>query len=288
MDGPVRLRALLNTGPIVRLVGAHDPLGARLAARAGFDGVWASSLEACASRGLSDTGVITMRECLASAVALAASVPIPVVADCDTGFGDATAVAKMVRRFEAGGIAGVSIEDQCAQKINSLAAGRHVLVPVDVFTSKLRAAKAAQRRGDFVVIARTEALIAGLGVREALHRAAAYADAGADAILVHNKTTTAEPIADFLAAWRRRVPIVVVPTSYPDCTAAELERMGVRMVIYANHGMRAAIRAMEQSFAAILRDGCTRGVEEAIASVQDVFDLQAADRRDSLVVDRCA
>ena len=70
--------------------------------------------------------------------------------------------------------------------------------------------------------------------------------------------------------------------------AAELERMGVRMVIYANHGMRAAIRAMEQSFAAILRDGSTRAVEDAIASVQDVFDLQAADRRDSLVVDRCA
>jgi phosphoenolpyruvate phosphomutase len=288
MNGAVRLRALLDSGRIVRLVGAHDPLGGRVAARAGFDGVWASSLEACTSRGLPDTGVITMRECLASAVALVESVPSPVVADCDTGFGDATAVAKMVRRFEAGGIAGVSIEDQCSQKINSLAAGRHVLVSVEAFTSKLRAAKTAQRRPDFVVIARTEALIAGLGVREALHRAEAYADAGADAILVHNKMTTAGPIADFLAAWSRRVPIVVVPTTYPDCTAAELERMGARMVIYANHGMRAAIRAMERSFAAILRDGCTRGVEDAIATVQDVFDLQAADRGVSSVGDRCA
>jgi phosphoenolpyruvate phosphomutase len=286
VSSATRLRAMLASGHIIRVVGAHNSLGARLAERAGFDAVWASSLEACASRGLPDTAIVTLRQCLESAAALAKAAAIPVIADCDTGFGGAAAAAEMARRFEAAGVAAVCIEDQRA-KINSLAAGPHSLVPVEVFAAKLRAAKAAQRTSDFMVIARTEALIAGLGVQEALHRAHAYADAGADAVLVHSKAQTVELVAEFLSAWTRRVPVVVVPTTYPDCTAAEFERMGVRIVIYANHGMRAAIRAMEQTFAAILRDGCTRRLESHIASVQEVFDLQDGGTVLS-GVDRCA
>jgi phosphoenolpyruvate phosphomutase len=288
MSAAARLRASLASGRIVRVAGAHNPLGGQLAQRAGFDGIWASSLEACASRALPDTGVITMEECLASASAIAAAVDVPVVVDCDTGFGDDLAVAQMVRRFEAAGIAAVSIEDQPSPKINSLAAGAHALVPVERFATKLAAAKSAQRQREFIVIARTEALIAGLGVGEALRRADAYADAGADAILVHSKAPTEAPVAEFLDAWNGRVPIVVVPTTYPECTAADLERMGVSMVIYANHGMRAAIRAIEDAFAAILRDGCTSDLEDRIASVQDVFDLQAAGVRTRSDVGRCA
>ena len=278
---------MIARGHIIRVAGAHNALGARVAERAGFDGVWASSLEACASRGLPDTAVVTLRLCLDWAAALAKAVAIPVIADCDTGFGGAAAAAEMARRFEAAGVAAVCIEDQHAAKINSLAAGPRALVPVEVFAAKLRAAKAAQRTTDFMVIARTEALIAGLDVPEALHRADAYANAGADAILVHSKARTVLPVAEFLSAWTRRVPVVVVPTTYPDCTAAEFERMGAQIVIYANHGMRAAIRAMEQTFAAILRDGCTGQLESHIASVQNIFDLQDGGTLLS-DVDRCA
>ena len=278
---------MLATGRIMRVAGAHNALGARVAERAGFDAIWASSLEACASRGLPDTAVITLRQCLAWTTALAKAVAIPVIADCDTGFGDAPAAAEMARRFERAGIAAVCIEDQPSAKINSLAAGPHALVPVEAFAAKVHAAKSAQRTRDFMVIARTEALIAGLDVGEALRRAHAYADAGADAVLVHSKARTVAPVAEFLSAWTRRVPVVVVPTTYPHCTAAEFERMGVQIVIYANQGMRAAIRAMEDAFAAILRDGCTRRVEAEIASVQDVFDLQDGARMVS-DVDRCA
>ena len=283
-----RLRALLATGPIIRLAGAHNALGARLAERAGFDGIWASSLEASASRGLPDAAVVTLSECLESAAALVNAVGIPVVADCDAGFGESTATAEVARRFEAAGVAAVCIEDQPAAKRNSLAAGPHAIVPVDEFAAKLRAAKEAQRTADFIVIARTEALIAGLDVSEALHRAHAYADAGADAVLVHSRARTVTPIAEFLAAWTGRAPIVVVPTTYPDCTAAEFERMGGRMVIYANHGMRAAIRAMEETFATILRDGCTRRLEQQIASVQEVFNLQGGTGEAASDVERCA
>jgi phosphoenolpyruvate phosphomutase len=288
MKGAVGLRSLLGTDRIVRLVGAHNALGARIGERAGFDGVWASSLEATASRGLPDTGVITMRECLEVAGALADAVSVPVVADCDTGFGDAAATATMVRLFEAAGVAAVSIEDQSSPKLNSLAAGPHALVPTELFARKVRAAKLAQRTREFIVIARTEALIAGGGVGEALDRARAYVDAGADAILVHHKGRTVAPIAEFLSAWPGTAPVVVVPTTYPDCTAAELERLGARVVIYANHGIRASIRAMEDAFAAILRDGCARGVEPKLAAVQDVFDLQRGSPTGSSDVDRCA
>jgi phosphoenolpyruvate phosphomutase len=280
-----RLRASLAGPRIVRLAGAHNALGGRLVERAGFDGIWASSLEACASRGVPDDGGITLRECLASASAIASAVTVPVVADCDSGFGDESAVRELVCRFEAAGIAGVSIEDQPAAKTNSLAPGPHALVPTGLFATKLQAAKLAQRGPEFLIIARTEALIAGLGTHEALARARAYAAAGADAVLVHSKARTSSPIDEFLAQWDGAVPIVVVPTTYPDCTAAEFERMGVRMVIYANHGLRAAIRAMEEAFATIIRDGCTRSIEGAIASVDDVFGLQVA--RPS-GVDRCA
>jgi phosphoenolpyruvate phosphomutase len=280
MHAGMRLRTSLGTGRIVRLAGAHNPLGARLVERAGFDGVWASSLELTASRAIPDAGVLTMRECLAGAGALARAVGIPVVADCDTGFGDAHAVARLVRRFEAADVAGVCIEDQPSPKINSLADGPHALVPVGEFTAKLRAAKQAQRAPHFVVIARTEALIAGLGVEEALRRAHAYAAAGADAILVHNKARTAAPVTEFLAAWTGDAPIVIVPTTYPECTAADLETMGVRMVIYANHGLRAAVRAMEETFAGILREGRTAGLEGRLATIREIFAIQEAPRSD--------
>lgn len=274
MGGSARLRCLLSAGHFVRLAGAHNPIGARLAERAGFDGLWSSSLEVTASLGIPDTGVLTMRDCLSTAASLASSVNIPVIADCDTGFGDLAATARMVRRFEAAGVAGVSIEDQPFPKLNSLADGPHALVPVDEFAARVRAAKAAQRTADFVVIARTEALIAGHGVPEALRRAHAYADGGADAILVHSKATSVAPVAEFLSGWNMRVPIVVVPTTYPDATASDLRRLGVQVVIYANHGLRAAVRAMEEAFAAILQDGCTRNLEARMASVKDIFALQ--------------
>jgi phosphoenolpyruvate phosphomutase len=265
---------MLSSGQFVRLAGAHNPLGARVAERAGFDGLWSSSLEVTASLGIPDTGVLTMKDCLSTAASLAASVNIPVIADCDTGFGDTDATARMVRRFEAADVAGVSIEDQPSPKLNSLADGPHALVPIDEFAAKVRAAKAAQRTPEFVIIARTEALIAGHGVAEALRRAHAYADAGADAILVHSKAASVAPVAEFLSVWNMRVPIVVVPTTYPDATAADLHRLGVQVVIYANHGLRAAVRAMEEAFAAILQDGCTRNFEARMASVKDIFALQ--------------
>ncbi|MER7751430.1 isocitrate lyase/phosphoenolpyruvate mutase family protein [Kitasatospora sp. NPDC097643] len=272
--GARRLRALFERPGPVRIVGAHNPLGARLAERAGFDGVWSSGLEVSASQGVPDTDILTMSELLGVASSLAAAVDVPVVADCDAGYGNAHNVMNMIRRYEAAGIAAVSIEDKRFPKVNSFIPGRQELAPIGEFCGKLAAAKAAQRTADFMVIARIEALIAGWGMDEALRRGEAYARAGADAVLIHAKGDSPEPVLRFLEQWTLPTPVVVVPTTYHTITASELADAGAKMVIYANHGLRAGITAVSGVFEEILRDDRTTGIEHRIAPLSTVFDLQ--------------
>ncbi len=273
-SGAQRLRELFARPGAVRIIGAHNPLGARLAERAGFDGVWSSGLEVSASQGVPDTDILTMSELLATAGSLAAAVEVPVVADCDAGYGNAHNVMNMIRRYEAAGIAGVSIEDKRFPKVNSFIPGRQELAPIAEFCGKLRAAKTAQTAPDLMVIARIEALIAGWGMDEALRRGEAYAAAGADAVLIHAKGSSPEPVLRFLERWSLPTPVVVVPTTYHTITATELSEAGAKMVIYANHGLRAGIAAVTDTFEAILRDDRTTGIEDRIAPLATVFDLQ--------------
>ncbi|WP_405949698.1 isocitrate lyase/phosphoenolpyruvate mutase family protein [Streptomyces prunicolor] len=274
LSGARRLRELFARPGVVRLAGAHNPLGARLAQGAGFGGVWSSGLEVSASQGVPDTDILTMSELLGVASSLAAAVDIPVVADCDAGYGNAHNVMHMIRRYEASGIAAVSIEDKRFPKVNSFVPGRQELASVGEFCGKVAAAKDAQRTPDLMVIARIEALIAGWGMDEALSRGEAYARAGADAVLIHAKGSSPEPVLDFLAQWTLPTPVVVVPTTYHTITATELAAAGAKMVIYANHGLRAGITAVTDAFASILRDDRTTGIEDRIAPLATVFDLQ--------------
>lgn len=280
MPGPAaKFREALAQPGLRRLIGAHDALGARLAERAGFDAVWASGFELSASQGLPDIGLVTMTEQLAAAQSMARSVAIPVLADCDTGYGDEHNVAHMVRCFEEAGVAAVCLEDKTFPKRNSFLPVEQELVPIPEFVAKLRAAKAAQRDPDFAVVARVEALVAGLGAAETLRRARAYAAAGADAVLVHSKDKSPDTVLGVVQAWRSPVPLVLVPTTYFTVTAAELEALGVRMVIYANHGLRSAVRAMEETYARILATGSTAAVEGTIAPLAEIFALQGVPAR---------
>jgi phosphoenolpyruvate phosphomutase len=269
-----QLRELFRRPGVVRVVGAHDALGAKLAERAGFDGVWSSSFEISASHAVPDADILTMSEFLAAAQSMAGAVHIPIVADVDTGYGNSNNVIRMVQRFEAAGVAAVCIEDKQFPKVNSFIPGRQELAPVAEFVGKLMAAKSAQENPDFMVIARVEALIAGLGQAEALRRAHAYVEAGADAILIHDKSSSPDPIVQFVRAWDSTAPLVVVPTTYYRITVEELDRLGVKAVIYANQGLRSSIRAMEETFAEILKAGSSAPVEDRIAPTSLVFELQ--------------
>src|SRR5437016_1084852 len=137
------------------------------------------------------------------------------------------------------------------------------------------AAREAGAGHGVLVIARTEALIADLGIDEALRRGAAYAEAGADLVLIHSKRKTPDEIVAFTERWPGTVPLVIVPTAYPELTEAKVRALGkIAIVIYANHAVRAAVGAMRETFAAIRRDGGIHEVDKRIASVEDIFELQ--------------
>lgn len=279
--GARTLRNLFDSPGLVRIVGAHNALGARLAERAGFDGVWSSGLEVSASHGVPDADILTMTESLAVAQSMVASVDIPIVADCDAGYGNCNNVIHLVRKYEAAGVAAICIEDKAFPKVNSFLPGRRELVSIPEFVGKIAAAKDTQRTLDFMVIARIEALVAGCGLDEALRRGQAYADAGADAVLIHATGGSPEPVLEFAAAWDDDVPLVVMPTTYHTVTASDLESAGVKMVIYANHGLRASISAVARTFSEILRTGGSTAVEDVIAPLSAVYDLQNVEQMQS-------
>ncbi|MFY3163306.1 phosphonopyruvate hydrolase [Achromobacter xylosoxidans] len=283
MHRHARFRQKLQAPVLMHAMSAHNPLSAKLAAEAGFDAIWGSGFELSASHAVPDANILSAGLHLEMMRAIAAVVDVPVIADIDTGFGNAINVAYVVPQYEAAGVSAVVMEDKTFPKDTSLRAdGRQELVRVAEFQGKIEAACAARRDPDFCVIARTEALIAGLGQAEALARAAAYEAAGADAILIHSKQTTPDEVLAFIAAWSGRVPLVLVPTAYPQLREADIQALGkVGLVIYGNHAIRAALGAMREVFARIRNDGGIHGVDAGLPTVRDIIDLQGdADMRE--------
>lgn len=269
------LRRFLQRPQIVVAVGAHDAISAKLIEAAGFPLIWASSFGvSAAQRGMADANLLTMTESLEAARHINDAVGIPVVADCDNGYGNAINVMRTVDEYEKAGIAGISIEDNLFPKRCSLYPGvQRELASIEEHAGKIRAAKRTQRNPDFVVIARTEALIAGWGIGEAITRAHVYADAGADAILIHSKAPTPVEIITFASQWRRQVPLVVVPTMYPQVKLEELEAAGIRMVIFANQLLRASLYGMQQTLDVLRREGCAQAVAQTIVPLEDVYSM---------------
>ncbi len=271
-----RLRDKIATSGLATVMSAHNPLSARLAEEAGFDGIWASGFELSAAYGVPDASLLSYTQHLAMTRAIAEQVGIAVVADLDTGYGNAINVMHVVGAYARAGVAAVVIEDKMFPKDTSLlAGGRQELVRIEEFQGKIAAARAAGDSHDLMVIARTEALIADLGIDEALRRGQAYAEAGAEMILVHSKRKTPEEIVQFTERWPGATPLVVVPTAYPELTEAKIRALQkIGMVIYGNHAIRAAVTAMRQVFAEIRADGGIHNVDKRIASVEDIFELQ--------------
>ena len=270
------LRTALENGELFTAMAAHNPLAAKLAEEAGFDGIWGSGFELSASYAVPDASILSMNTHLDMMRAIASVVSVPLIADIDTGFGNAVNVHYVVPQYEAAGVSAVVLEDKTFPKDTSLRAdGRQELVRAEEFQGKVAAAADARRDKSFVIIARTEALIAGQGQDEAIRRGIAYAEAGADAILIHSKQKTPEEILAFVDAWPGHVPLVLVPTAYPQLTEADITALGkVGVVIYGNHAIRAAVGAMRQVFAQIRRDGGINTVDGQLPSVKAIIELQ--------------
>ncbi|ARP80641.1 phosphonopyruvate hydrolase [Bordetella genomosp. 8] len=270
------LRQAITSGKLFTAMSAHNPLSAKLAEEAGFGAIWGSGFELSASHAVPDANILSAGTHLDMMRAIASAVAIPLIADIDTGFGNAVNVSYVVPQYEAAGASAVVMEDKTFPKDTSLRAdGRQELVRTEEFQGKIAAAAAARRDKDFVVIARTEALIAGLGQAEALQRALAYEEAGADAILIHSKQTTPAEVLAFIEAWPGKVPLVLVPTAYPELTEADIQQLGkVGLVIYGNHAIRAAVGAMRAVFARIRAEGGIRGVDKELPTVKEIIRLQ--------------
>jgi phosphoenolpyruvate phosphomutase len=276
MEGGMRtnsVRRLLSEKGQLLAIGGHDALGGRLGERAGFDAIWASGFQISASRGVPDANILDMTAQLAASAQIAEAVSIPVIADCDNGYGNAVNAAYTAKKFLRAGVAGICIEDNIFPKRCSFYDGtRRELVSSEEHALKVRACK-EETDGQLFVIGRTEALIAGYSMEDALDRAEAYAEAGADAVLIHSKEKKPDQIVEFCSRWSGRAPLVAVPTTYDTITAAELGKLGCGIVIFANHGLRASIRAMEQAYAKLIAAGRASVLRDDIITLQQVFDL---------------
>lgn len=272
------LRAAFGSGKPVVVIGAHDAMSAKLVESYGFDAVWVSGLGVSTmAHAIPDLNLITMTEAVDAAVRIDRATSLPVIADCDNGFGGLSNVVRTVNEYERAGIAAICIEDNVFPKRNSLYTGasKRDLIPVEEQARRIRAAKQAQESPDFTFIARIESFIAGHGLEDACERAEAYVSAGADAILIHSRDKSLAEIETFLERWPQiaSVPLVAVPTLYPTFTAGELHSKGFTVVILANQLMRAAVQAMESTLETMAQTGKPSSVDGGIASVDHIFAL---------------
>ncbi|WAU78282.1 phosphoenolpyruvate mutase (plasmid) [Streptomyces sp. Qhu-G9] len=273
----VRLRQLLTKGTPAKIMGAHDGLSARIAADAGFDALWASGLCMSSALGVRDSDEASWTDLLAVASRIVEATPVPVLVDGDTGYGNFNTARRFARHAERLGAAGICLEDKVFPKMNSFVGNDHKLASVPEFCGKLRACRESLRDPSFVVVARTEALIAGLDLSEALHRAEAYRQAGADAIFIHSRKTTVDEIAAFMREWSDRLPVVIAPTTYYRTPQQTYEDMGIGGVIWANQSMRAAVTAMREACRLMYAKGPT-ALEDTIAPLAEVFKLLEYDQ----------
>ena len=270
-------RTLLKSSRLEFLMEAHNGLSARIVDEAGFKGIWASGLSISAALGVRDNNEASWTQVLEVVEFMNDAVKVPILLDGDTGFGNFNNVRRLVRKLEQRGVAAVCIEDKLFPKTNSFINGeKQPLADMDEFAGKIKAVKDAQEDPNFSLVARLEAFIAGWGMDEMLRRAEAYHAAGADALLIHSKRSTPHEILGFAKEWGNRCPLVIVPTMYYSTPSEVFEEAGISMAIWANHNVRAAITAMQETTRIIYEERSVRKVEDRIAPVKEVFRLQNA------------
>ena len=264
MRATVKLRTLLKSGQITVAPGAYDGLSARLVEQAGFSAVYASGGAIARSAGVPDLGLLSMTAIADRFASMADVVSVPIIADADTGYGNALNAQAAARAFERAGVAAFHLEDQSFPKKCGHYDDKSV-VPTSEMVQKLKAVRDGLHDSDFVVIARTDA-IAVEGFAAALDRAAAYVDAGADVSFVEAPTSEAEiaEIARRLPGWK--LINMFEGGKTPLLPISRLQALGYQLVIIPSDTQRAAIKAMQRVLAAIARDGSAASMRDDMAS----------------------
>lgn len=287
-----RLRRLLDNKPIVRILEVHSGLTGLIVENTSvtvenqtieFDGMWSSSLTDSTARGKPDIEAVDISSRLQTVNELFEVTTKPLVFDGDTG-GKPEHFTFTVRSLERLGVSAVIIEDKEGLKRNSLY-GTEVAQTqssIDDFCARLSIGKRAQITEDFMIIARIESLILEQGMDDAVRRAEAYIDAGADGIMIHSKQKSPAEVFEFCdryAKLPRRVPLVAVPTAYHQVTEQELADRGVNLVIYANHLLRAAYPQMVKVAQTILANGRALEADPYLASIQEALAIIPENQR---------
>jgi methylisocitrate lyase len=255
----------------VQIVGVFNALVARMAERLGFQAIYLSGGALSASLGLPDIGLVTLTEFVEEAHRLTQATPVPLLCDADTGFGEALNVERTMRLFESAGVAGIHLEDQQLPKRCGHLSGKHLVDP-EVMAAKIRAAVAARRDPDFVIIARTDAR-GVTSFEDAVRRARMYLEAGADVIFPEALETAEE-----FAAFARAVPgpLLANMTEFgrsPNLDFATLAGMGYRLVLYPLTALRSALKAAEQTLTAIRDQGHQRDMLPEMLTRAELYDL---------------
>ncbi|AHD05641.1 phosphoenolpyruvate mutase [Paenibacillus larvae] len=275
MNKSTLLKQLIQSPKPEFLMEAHNGLSAKIVEETGFKGIWASGLSISASLGVRDNNEASWSQVLDVLEFMSDATTIPILLDGDTGYGNFNNARRLVKKLEQRNIGGVCIEDKVFPKTNSfIGTGPQPLADIDEFCGKIKAMKDSQTNDDFIVIARVESFIAGLGLEETLRRSEAYRQAGVDAVLIHSKRTDAEEIASFMKEWGGRLPVVIVPTKYYSTPTIRFHEMGISTIIWANHNMRASVEAMQRISRQIFQDESLLAVEGSIAHLDEVFRLQ--------------
>jgi len=281
-----RLRRLLNAKNIVRIIEAHNGITGLIAENTSivkngtareFDGMWLSSLTDSTAKGKPDIECVDLTSRLNAVNDILEVTTKPIIYDGDSG-GIAEHFVFMVRTLERLGISAVIIEDKKGLKKNSLleTGNDQPQEKIEDFCSKIISGKHAQVTEDFMIIARIESLIMNAGMQDALDRANAYINAGADGIMIHSKKNTPDEIFEFCGHYSKfenKVPLVAVPSTYSNVTEKELAEVGIRIAIYANQMLRSAYPAMVKTAELILENERSLEAEEHCMSIKDIVTL---------------
>ncbi|SRR6266404_1808906 len=262
------LKGLLKRNRLLVAPGCFDGLSARLVEEAGFEAAYLSGGAVARSMGIPDIGLVTMSESIERAVQVVSATNIPIIADADTGYGNAVNLVRTVREFERAGVAAIHIEDQITPKRCGHLDGKEVIALAEM-EKKLEAALKTRVDPDFCIIARTDAR--GVhGFDDAIARAQVFAKLGVDAIFVEAPQSEEE-----LAEIPRRLPGVPLLVNVfkggktPMLPMQKLEGMGYRIAIYPSETQRAAIHAMRHALATLKRNGTTESIDDALTTFKE-------------------
>ena len=263
----------LRTGDSIALIGAHNPISARIGALAGFDGIWWSSFELSTSYGLIDASLVWPDEVAYMVQRSTSLLSLPQIIDADAGYGGDRQLARASACFKQAGASIICVEDQVHPKFNSLFPSvERQLCSISLMVERVKTIRSVlgPKLG---VFARLESFVMGGSLKEALERANAYAEAGSDAIVIHSTKADINELAEFSQQWHHDIPLVAIPSTYDSFGTAELAEIGFPIVIYANAMMRSAIKAMHEAAMTLAATQNLSSLKDKLATLDDVKSL---------------